>query len=110
MLSRVFRSVIHDLGGIVGPILSGSHFANLLKHPAEIGGIAVTATGSNLLERHTVILQHELRAIYPHQVEVIIESHESFLAKEPGNMVWSQPEMMRDTLSGNRTVEVLLNV
>jgi hypothetical protein len=45
--------------------------------------------GSDLLKCYTVVPQHELGPIHPHEVQVIVKPHESFLPEQPRDMIWS---------------------
>lgn len=99
-----------DLGCAVGSVFRRSNLADLLKYSAEVCGVGITTAGSDLLQCHVVVLQHKFRSVHPHQIEIVIEAHESFLPEESGDVVGREPEMMSYSLTGDRRMKVLLHI
>lgn len=102
--------MLRNLDRIVGAILGGRDLAGLFEDPAEVCGIAVATAGGNFLQGQAVVLQHELRPVYPNQIQVVVETHEPLPAEEAGDVVRSEAKMPRDAFPRERTVEVLLHV
>jgi len=93
-----------------GPVLRGSNLADLLEYTAEVGGIAVTAAGCDLLQRHVVVLQHEFGPVDPDQVQIIVEPHEPLFSEQTRDVVRRQTEITGDALACDGTMEVLLHI
>ena len=100
------------LGGdwLFAAVLGRCQLRDLLEDPAEVGNVTVSAIGRNFLEGHRVIAQHEFGAIHPHEIHIVIEAHQSFMAEETRNVVGSQPKMFGHRLPCDGTLKILLHI
>src|SRR5215831_12546698 len=86
------------------------HFTDFLEYPAKISGVAKSTLGSDLFQSHWIGPQHELSAVHPYKIEVIIKPHETFLPEQPGDVVRSQTKVLSNRVPRNRSLNILLNI
>ena len=96
-------------GRILRSIFSWGNFADFLEDTAEISGVVIAATRGDFLERHIIVLQHEFRPIDPHEVQIIVKTHKSFLAKQPRHVIGGEAKMVGNTVTAERRMKVLLH-
>jgi hypothetical protein len=63
-------------------ILCGRFIIHLFEDPAEIRYIIVAAIGCYLFYSQPVIVQHELRPVHAHQIQIVTEARLPFLPEE----------------------------
>src|SRR5438045_1966874 len=110
MFSCLAAPTLTRHAGIHSPILGRRLVVHLLEDAAKVRDVVVSAIGGYFLEGETVVTQHELGAIHPYGIQIIIESDLALATKESGNVIRRESEVLSDALARQSCLEILLHI